>query len=290
MGFAHMGSVQRQVVKWVIRVVSYPKLSLALCAVALVLAVGLAATRLRLSTDQEELMTPKLKFFRDYKEFTRRFPENESYVVILEPEHPALRPPARRWIELADRMTAGLMALKEDVRRVDARVAPEDLGEQALVFADWEEVRTQNAHVDEMLQLAQIVGNPDSLQAQVIGFGTGGNMTRRLFRALAAGPAKDARGLAVEVMGTLASAVEVPVEEWGRGIAAGAGQVPSLVHADPRAEMDPYVSGYFMLKDETKRGTPAYQIEDHGDQRLRQAHLFLAQRRDRAAGTYPCSG
>ena len=68
-------------------------------------------------------MTPKLKFFRDYQEFTRRFPESEAFVVILEPKDPAHPAAARRWNDLADRMTASLLVLKGDVTRVDARAA-----------------------------------------------------------------------------------------------------------------------------------------------------------------------
>ena len=59
-----MGFVQRRLVKLVMRVVSFPKLTLAICGVLLVAAVGLAWFGLSLSTDQDELLTPKLKFFR----------------------------------------------------------------------------------------------------------------------------------------------------------------------------------------------------------------------------------
>ena len=55
-----MGFVQRQLVRLVMRAVSFPKLTLAVCALALVASVVGAWTGLGMSADQEELMTPKL--------------------------------------------------------------------------------------------------------------------------------------------------------------------------------------------------------------------------------------
>jgi uncharacterized protein len=135
-----MDFLQRQLVKWVIRVVSFPKFTLAVCAAALLAAMMLAGTGLGLSTNQDDLMTPKLKFFKDYKEFTQEFPENESFVVILEPRDYAHPPAGKRWMELADRVGNSLLALTEHVRRVDWKVDTQKLGTQGLLFAPWEEV------------------------------------------------------------------------------------------------------------------------------------------------------
>lgn len=135
-----MGFVQRHLVKLIIRMVSFPKLTLAICALALLGAVALSWTRLGLSTSQDELMTPKLKFFRDYQEFTRQFPENEAFYVILQPRDYAHPPAGKRWMELADRVGTSLLALKADVRRVDWKVDTEKFGQQGLLFAPWSEV------------------------------------------------------------------------------------------------------------------------------------------------------
>ena len=113
-----MGPIQRRLVKFVIRVVSAPKLTLAICATTLAASIICAMTLLSLSTNQDELLTPKLKFFKDYQYFAERFPENDSFVVILEPKDAARPPPAERWIAFADEIEDRLMQLKEYVKRV----------------------------------------------------------------------------------------------------------------------------------------------------------------------------
>ena len=54
-------------------------------------------------------------------------------------------------------------------------------------------------------------------------------------------------------MGTLASALQTPPEQWRQANLPGTGQIPNMINADPRATTDPSVFGYMMLKDETKR-------------------------------------
>jgi predicted RND superfamily exporter protein len=242
-----MGFIQRRLVKGVMWVVTWPKVTVAVCAVVLVAAGAFAWFHLRLSTDQDELLTPKLKFFRDYKQFTARFPENEAFVVILEPRDYRRPPPARRWIAFADRISDGLLALKGDVKHVSARVPLKELGDQALLFAEWDEVKAQSGQMKEFVQLVRVLGEAPGLDALVLGR----NMTARFFNALARGPAKDSKEL-VEVVGrSLAAAVRRPPEQWRRGE-----EIPSLAELDPRAATDPSQAGYNMIPDETKRGEP----------------------------------
>src|SRR4051794_15911144 len=101
-----MGFLQRRLVKGGLWVVSLPKVTLAICALLLMGAVLYAKMGLTLSTDQDALLTPKLKFFRDYLRFDEKFPENEAFVVIIEPNDFAHPPEARRWIAFADAMAA----------------------------------------------------------------------------------------------------------------------------------------------------------------------------------------
>src|SRR4051812_20991206 len=122
-----MGPIQRRLVKFVIRVVSAPKLTLTICATTLAASIILSMTLLSLSTNQDELLTPKLKFFKDYQYFGQRFPENDSFVVILEPKDGAHPPPAQRWIAFADQIENRLMQLTEYVKRVDTHVSPAQL-------------------------------------------------------------------------------------------------------------------------------------------------------------------
>ncbi len=144
-----MGFVQRRLVKMVMRVVSFPKLTLLICAVVLAAGVILAWGKLGLSTSQDELLTPKLKFFRDYQEFANYFPENDSFVVIVEPVDYAHPPAGKRWMEFADALGESLQGLTDDVRRVDWRVKPADIGTQGLLFAPWETVKSFSEQIKE---------------------------------------------------------------------------------------------------------------------------------------------
>src|ERR1043165_6650455 len=121
-----MGFVQRRLVKFVVGVVHFPKLTLAICAAVLLASIAFAFVHLQLSTDEDELLTPKLQFFKEFKEYNSLFPENDSFVILLEPLNRKQPPPAQRWIDFADRITASLYDMKDIVKRVDSHVPPED--------------------------------------------------------------------------------------------------------------------------------------------------------------------
>ncbi|HVX85020.1 MAG TPA: MMPL family transporter [Phycisphaerae bacterium] len=245
-----MGFVQRRLVKMVMKVVCWPKATIAVCAVLLVASVVFAKLHLSLSTDQNALLTPNLKFFKDYLRYDSQFPENESFVVIVEPRDYVHPPPAKRWMALADRISANLRALTNDVARVDERVPLDQLGDQALEFAPWDEVRSQSAGMQQFSQLLTVVGQRPGLDAVVLG----GNMTQRLYNALGAAPevTPDTRRFAALVTRTLDAAVHTPIGQWQRGV-----DTPDLTELDPRAAADPEVWGYNMIPDQTKRGIAA---------------------------------
>jgi predicted RND superfamily exporter protein len=247
-----MGFIQRRLVKIVMRAVLFPRTTLAICGILLVAAGLFAWFNLKLSTNQDELLTPDLKFFRDYRHFTNKFPENESFVVILEPKEYVHAPPARRWIEYADKIEAALVALKDDVRRVNTHTPLQELGVQGLLFAEWPEVREQSAQVKDFRQLVGILAEPPGLDAIVLGT----NKTARFYNALSRGPAADSEALALVVTRSLANALARPPEEWQHGR-----DVPNFVEADPLAGRDPSRFGYNMVPNELKRGTPAYEKE-----------------------------
>jgi predicted RND superfamily exporter protein len=261
MDLGFMGFVQRRLVKLVIRVVSYPKLTLGICALILVGAVVLAKTRLRLSTDQDELLTPKLEFFREYKVFTRKFPENDAFVVLVEPRDYRHPPPASRWMDFADRLSAGLLALKGDVTRVEQRVPLEQLGNQAMEFADWDELKNASAQVKDFARLARILGEPPGIESLVLGR----DPVQRFYSAIANGPARDSSPIALLITRSLSAALQrdpgAPTPNslaphWRTGI-----EIPNLNDADPRAASDPSIHGYNMIPNELKKGTPAYTRE-----------------------------
>src|SRR5688500_18808545 len=130
-----MGRIQRQLVRAILGVIQRPRLTLAIAGVALVACATLAYFRLDISTDQNKLFSPKVKFFADYLEFDKKFPENEAVYVIVEPADPAVAPRAARWTALADAIADRMRGLK-DVRSVDARVPSERLGDQGLLFEE----------------------------------------------------------------------------------------------------------------------------------------------------------
>ena len=248
-----MGFVQRRLVKVVMRVVTFPKVTVAVCAILLLAAVAFSWFHLTLSTDQNELLTPKLKFFRDYADFATQFPENESFVLILEPKDFAHPPAAKRWIALADQTSTALMALKGEVRRVNSHVPLTQLGQQGMLFDSWDDIRSRSTQMRGFMQLVKIVGEAPSLGDTLL---LGSNMTARFFNALARGPAIDARDVASVVAGSLTRAIKQPPESWRLG-----SEIPDLTDADVAARTDPSQYGYNMIPDETKRGTPAYKTE-----------------------------
>src|SRR4051812_32515842 len=94
--------VLRPLLRVVLAVVSHPWWALGGAAVVLVVGVGLAATRLGISTDQNKLFDPDVPFFRDYLRFNALFPENEAIYVLVEAKDPGRPPAVRRWAGLAD--------------------------------------------------------------------------------------------------------------------------------------------------------------------------------------------
>jgi len=129
-----MGFVQRRLVKFVVRVVSYPKVTVGICAVVLLASVAYAWFGLSVSADQDQLLPQKLKFVQDAARFDRLFPENDAFVIVVSAKDYAHPPLAKRWMELADELAAKLRLLKGDVARVEWRVPLEQLGREAMLL------------------------------------------------------------------------------------------------------------------------------------------------------------
>ena len=60
-------------------------------------------------------------------------------------------------------------ALKGDVARVEARIPLGELGEQGLLFADWDEIKAQSDHAADFARFGRIVGDPTNLESIGIG-------------------------------------------------------------------------------------------------------------------------
>src|ERR1700733_16215855 len=89
----------------VLHVISHPRRTLLIAGLILAATCGLAAWKLNISTDQNKLFDPNVRFFRDYLSFTKSFPENEALYVIVEPVDADNPPPVARWTNLADAIT-----------------------------------------------------------------------------------------------------------------------------------------------------------------------------------------
>jgi predicted RND superfamily exporter protein len=101
----------------------------------------LAFAKLGLSTDQDELFSSKVAFFKDYINFTRDFPENQASYVMIEAADPAHPPAVSEWIAAADAITERLRKDTADVLSVDSHIPLEKLGRQGILFEDPEQVK-----------------------------------------------------------------------------------------------------------------------------------------------------
>jgi|GEM_PF-702462 len=273
-----MGFVQRQLVKMVMRVVSYPRVTVAICAVLLVVSIVFARVFLTLSTDQNALLTPNLPFFKDYLTFDAKFPENEAFVVLVQAKDDAHSsapgsaggsightPTAKRWMALADQISSELMKLKGVVKRVDSRVPLDELGDQGLLFEDdFDSVKEQTAEITRMVPLLNIMAgqpgvmNPGEFAAQRL---FGPNMMARFYGAVGQGTMEEGKDFGVYITQSLNAALSKPPEQWKKGGSdtalrggEGAGsEIPDLTDLDPASKYDASQYGYYMIPDETKR-------------------------------------
>ena len=207
--------------KFVVGVVTWPKVTVGVCALVLVGAVVGAWFGLSVSTDHDALLTPDLPFFKDYLRFDRMFPENEAFVVVVWPKDYGHAPLAARWTGLADeiqrRLTDPGAAVHRDVDRVDTHAPLEGWGEPALLFDTWGDLKEASGQIKEMVPLLKIVGQkPGGLfdpEAVVLGR----NMTQRFFNALGRGGAARGKEFVALVAGSLNQALAPEPGTWKEG-------------------------------------------------------------------------
>ena len=165
-----MGPFQRRLVKGVLWVVTHPKLTLGLAAGLLCVCVGSAYRSLKVSSDQNELFSPKVKFFADWLEFDRKFPENEAIYVVIEPITPAAHPPVRQWVEIADRISNRLNAMPEQVDHVVEKTQLDAPGAPGILFDDPKDLPESFEQLKGLAELAQTwAGRPKMLSPFELG-------------------------------------------------------------------------------------------------------------------------
>jgi hopanoid biosynthesis associated RND transporter like protein HpnN len=154
----------------VLHVVSHPRRTLLIAAIILAATCGLAAWKLNISTDQNKLFDPNVRFFRDYLSFTQTFPENEALYVIVEPIDANHPPAISRWTNLADAITDRLRAMPKYVTLVDQKVPLDKLGPQGLLFDTRADVQKNFADVKKFIPLVQLwAENPSPLVRTLLG-------------------------------------------------------------------------------------------------------------------------
>src|SRR5690348_15932508 len=88
--------------RFVLWVVSRPRLTLAITLNVTAVCVALAMARLRISTDEDKLFSADVPFFRSWLAFGKEFPENESVYVLVQAKGDESAIPVERWTKAAD--------------------------------------------------------------------------------------------------------------------------------------------------------------------------------------------
>ena len=138
-----------------LHVVSRPRRVLAIVAAILVACGVYAGLQLGISTDQDELFSSKVAFFRDYINFNRDFPENQANYVMIEAKDSKNPPPTGEWTRAADTIAAALEKQPQWVNSVQAHVPLKQLGSQGLLFDDPAAVRKNFSDITQLAGIWQ---------------------------------------------------------------------------------------------------------------------------------------
>src|SRR5580658_3754458 len=128
--------LERRLLTGVLFVARHPRLTLGVVTLTLAAAVLVSVSLLTISTDQNQLFSPKVWFFASYLDFIHKFPENEAVYIVIEPRTEFGRPTLDRWEAVADAVTNRLNSMPDTVRLAVCRVPLDQLGRQAILFED----------------------------------------------------------------------------------------------------------------------------------------------------------
>src|SRR5579871_5838942 len=166
-----MGLVQRSLVKSVLWVVAHPIFTLAFGLAVVAASAFIAHRQLDVSTDQNDLFSPKVKFFADYLRFDRLFPENQATYVVVEPVDFKTPPPVGQWVSIADNIKSKLESLGERyVRSVEIKVPLDNPNAPGLLFDDTSHVSQNFDEIKRFIPLARLWGEkPNFVTARLFG-------------------------------------------------------------------------------------------------------------------------
>jgi len=222
-----MGRIQRRLLKSVLLIVAHPRLTLVVCGALLAASVLLALFKLEVNTDQDRLFSPRVGFFQTYLEFEHKFPENEALYVLIEPKDKSKPPAIERWTQLADRLSQRLRGLTQVVERVEDGVPIDQLGNQALLFADQKTLKDSfKAATDQLSPLARV-------------WASGGQSPMKKFLTLMQlAPADDQQAQFITLL----------ADSWKQSVALGKPAVPDMARLNAS---DPSDLGYSYLPDQS---------------------------------------
>jgi predicted RND superfamily exporter protein len=238
-----MHFLQRRILKAVLSVTAHPRVTLFIVAATLFASIMLAATRLTLSSDQNKLFSSTVPFFRNYLEFTQKFPENEAVYIVVENKD-GTKPAVKDWTAVADAITNRLRNLPDAVVAVDSHIPIEQLGRQGILFENPAKLPGEFADAkNQIVPLAQIWGEKPGVTAIL-----GSSPMERFVSSLSLAPAGD-RAMAADFITTLSTSWTDSIQHPADPIEVGHA-VPDL---STLGSDDPSRLGYYYVPNEVDR-------------------------------------
>ncbi|HWE03684.1 MAG TPA: MMPL family transporter [Tepidisphaeraceae bacterium] len=241
--------IQRKILSAVLAVVSRPRTVLIAAALVLAVSAFSASRWLNVSSDENDLFSHNVQFFRNFLEFDREFPENDAIYVVIEaadPNRPI--PPVLRWTAAADAVERNILATaRQYCESVDAHVPREKLGSQGLLFESPQELAGDLNDVVRSAEFVRLWGekNPafGPLPRAMVDTVLGRTPSQRFLAALNLKPDPEATSLVQHMAQGWADALAHPHEP----IRVGA-NVPNLGDLDLSSPRD---LGYYWEPDAT---------------------------------------
>jgi predicted RND superfamily exporter protein len=245
--------LRRLPLRVVLLAVARPRATLGVAGLLCGACLLLAHDRLPSSADQNKLFSPDVPFFRDYLDFVRQFPENDSAYVLVEPADAAGPPPSTaRWAALADAIAGRLRGMPDVVTAVHARVPSAALGDRGLLFESPAVVPARRAEVERFLPMVRLWAERPTLLTRPLG----ASGAERFVNALRLRQVAATAGLDVGSDAETAPFVAAVLRSWDRALAdpalpltPGAG-LPDL---DALGVSSPRDLGYFYVPDESDK-------------------------------------
>ncbi len=233
----------RRLIAVVFAVVQHPWRTLGLCLLGVGVAAAVAWFRLDISTDQDQLFSSSVPFFRDYLSFTKAFPENQAGYVVVQAKDVDHPPAGKQWMAIADAIAAKLAADTDAVKSVEGHVPVARLGRQGLLFDDDpNEVPRRAAQArNELVPLAKLWGERPGFQLGLLG----PTPIHRVLSAFKLAPADQVDAKLAQFLDLLARSWTQAIDHPARPISVGDG-VPDLAALEAGG---PREKGYAYIPD-----------------------------------------